>query len=94
MAITGDDMRRIRHELELSTLELGRAFGYTGADRTVEMMIRRYESGQRPIPPWLVRLVVMFERYGVPKDFRDKDALMKTLYERVDDIENGRDPDD
>lgn len=92
--MTGDDMKRIRHGLGLSTIELGRVFGYEGADNTVSVTIRRYESGQRPIPPWLGRLLVMFERFGVPADFRDKDALMKTLYERIDDIENGKDPDD
>ncbi|WP_332701561.1 helix-turn-helix domain-containing protein [Devosia sp.] len=94
MAFTGDDMQRIRHQLGLSTLELGRAFGYEGGDDTVRVTIRRYESGQRPIPPWLGRLMTMFERFGVPKDFRDTDALMKTLYEQIDDIENGREPGD
>ena len=93
-AMTGDDLKRIRKGLGLSTLELGRVLGYDAADKTVQMMIRRYESDQRPIPPWLGRLALMLERYGVPEDFRDKDALMKTLYERIDDVENGRDPDD
>ena len=93
MTFTGDDMQRIRHQLELSTLELGRVIGYEGADDTVRVTIRRYESGRRPIPPWLGRLILMFERFGVPEDFRDKDALMKALYESVDDIENGLDPD-
>ncbi|QYO75673.1 helix-turn-helix domain-containing protein [Devosia salina] len=70
MTFTGDDMKRIRHELELSTLELARVIGYVGADSTVAVTIRRYESGQRPIPPWLARLMLMFERHGVPDDFR------------------------
>lgn len=70
MQFTGDDMKRIRHELQLSTLELGRVIGYEGADNTVSVTIRRYESGQRPIPPWLGRLIIMFERFGVPGDFR------------------------
>lgn len=68
--VIGDDMKRIRHQLGLSTLELGRVMGYDGADNTVSVTIRRYESGQRPLPPWLGRLLLMLERYGVPDDFR------------------------
>ena len=67
--MTGDEMKRIRHQLGLSTLELGRVMGYSGADNTVSVTIRRYESGQRPLPPWLGRLLLMLERYGVPDDF-------------------------
>ena len=40
MTFTGDDMQRIRHQLERSTLELGRVIGYEGADDTVRVTIR------------------------------------------------------
>lgn len=63
------EMKRIRHHLGLSTLEMGRAIGYVGAENTVSVTIRRYESGQREIPPWIGRLLIMFERHGVPPDF-------------------------
>ena len=70
LLVTGEDMKRIRHQLGLSTLELGRIFGYAGAETTVSVTIRRYESGQRPLPPWLGRFMLLLERHGVPEDFR------------------------
>ncbi len=68
--VNGEDMKRIRHQVGLSTLELGRVFGYPGADNTVSFTIRRYESGQRPLPPWLGRFMLLLERHGVPEDFQ------------------------
>lgn len=68
--MTGPEMQAIRKRLGLSTIELGRAMGYVGADNTVSVTIRRYESGGREIPPWLARLLVMFDRHGVPEDFK------------------------
>ncbi|MBJ6986091.1 hypothetical protein [Devosia sp. MC521] len=64
--MTGPELKAIRHRLGLSTLQLGRAFGYVGSDTTASVTIRKYESGQRPIPPWLTRLATMFDRHGVP----------------------------
>lgn len=64
--MTGEEMKSIRHRLGLSAVELGRAMGYTGADNTVSVTVRRYESDMRPIPPWLGRLLRMFEMHGVP----------------------------
>lgn len=62
----GQELKAIRHRLGLSTTALGRAFGYTGSEVTASGTIRKYESGNRPIPPWLGRLATMFDRYGVP----------------------------
>lgn len=36
---------------------MGRALGYTGARRSVSVTLRRYETGARPIPPVIDRLV-------------------------------------
>jgi transcriptional regulator with XRE-family HTH domain len=69
-AMPGEEMKAIRQRLGLSTVELGRAMGYVGADNTVSVTVRRYESGGRDIPPWLGRLLVMFDRHGVPDDFK------------------------
>ena len=63
--MTGADLKAIRHKLKLSTTELGRALGYEGADNTVSVTVRRYESGMRPIPPVVAVLVGMFDRHGV-----------------------------
>lgn len=70
--MNGEEMKRIRHQLGLSTTQLGRAFGYEGQDNTVSVTIRKYESGSRPIPPWLGRLLQMFETHGVPKGWTSK----------------------
>lgn len=64
--MTGEEMKTIRHELGLSTVQLGRAFGYGGEDNTASVMIRKYESGGRPIPVYLQRLLEMYRRHGVP----------------------------
>jgi len=66
--MTGADIRAIRQALGLSVIEFGRALGYAGADNTVSVQVRRYEGGQRTIPPWIARLVGMYGRYGVPAD--------------------------
>lgn len=67
--MSGEEMKAIRKRLGLSTIQLGRAFGYTGSDNTVSVTIRKYESELRPIPPWLARLMTMFDQHGVPERF-------------------------
>lgn len=69
--MTGAELKAIRNRLGLSTTALGRAFGYEGTDVTASGTIRKYESGQRPIPPWLGRLATMFDMHGVPDEFLD-----------------------
>jgi transcriptional regulator with XRE-family HTH domain len=69
--MTGPELKAIRHRLGLSTTALGRAFGYTGSDVTSSVTIRKYESGGRPIPPWLGRLALMFDMHDVPPEFLD-----------------------
>lgn len=64
-----DEFKDTRKRLGLTLWDLGRAIGYTGNRNTVQVMIRAYEAGRRPVPPWIERLVIMFGRYGVPKDF-------------------------
>jgi transcriptional regulator with XRE-family HTH domain len=69
--MNGAELKAIRHQLGLTTLELGRAFGYRGSDNTISVQIRTYESGGRLIPPWIARLAAMFQRYGVPEGWTD-----------------------
>ncbi len=73
LIISGDDLREIRQRLALTTTELGRAFGYAGADATTSVMIRKFEAGQRPLPIALSRLAVMFDRHGVPGEWTKVD---------------------
>jgi transcriptional regulator with XRE-family HTH domain len=67
--MTGRELKAIRHQLGLTTRELGAALGYRGNANTLSVAIRLYESGKRPIPPWIARLVAMFGRHGVPPDW-------------------------
>ena len=67
--MTGKELREIRRALGLTTRELGLALGYRGNPNTISVQIRQYESGGRPIPPWIERLAIMFERHGVPPEW-------------------------
>jgi hypothetical protein len=64
--MTREDFRKIRETLGLSTERFGRSLGYRGAYGTAARHIRRFESGARPIPQTIGRLVEMFRRHGVP----------------------------
>lgn len=66
MRMTGAELKAIRKRLGLSTTEMGRAFGYAGGDVSTSGTIRKYESGQREIPPWLGRLAQMYDKHGIP----------------------------
>jgi transcriptional regulator with XRE-family HTH domain len=83
--MTGAELKAIRRRLGLSTTQLGRAFGYTGSDATASVTIRKYESGGRPIPPWLGRLAKMFDRHGVP------DGWSASPFIQIDDDNQGDD---
>ena len=65
-AMTGAEMKAIRKRLGLSTTQLGRAFGYMGRDNTASVLIRTYESDGRPIPLYLERLLILYEKHGIP----------------------------
>lgn len=68
--MTGPELKAIRKRLGLSVIEMGRAIGYEGSDNTVNVTMRRYEAPNgRTIPPWIARLAIMFDRFGVPEDF-------------------------
>ena len=45
-----NDFRGIRLKLGYTPLEWGRALGYRGTDRTVQIMIYQFETGLKPIP--------------------------------------------
>lgn len=63
-------MRAVREHLGLTTLELGKALGYTGKARSLDMHIRRFELGHRRIPPQTWRLLLMYDAYGIPPQWR------------------------
>lgn len=67
--MTGPEFLAIRRQLDLTLMEFGRALGYQGDRNTIQVAVRRYESGVRDIPPWIARLAEMYRRHGVPEDF-------------------------
>jgi transcriptional regulator with XRE-family HTH domain len=69
MKLTGRELRDIRKRLGLSLEGLGRAFGYEGARQSVKSTVHRYETGERPLPAWIARLAIMYDRNGIPDDF-------------------------
>jgi transcriptional regulator with XRE-family HTH domain len=72
--MTGEEMKAIRQRLGLSTSQLGRAFGYMGKDNTASVLIRTYESNGRPVPLYLERLLIMYDRYGIPEGWTERPA--------------------
>lgn len=66
----GQELQALRKRLGLSTADMARALGYEGQDSSLGAMMRRFESGGRPMPPTVARLATMFERYGLPDDLR------------------------
>lgn len=66
----GERLRAIRTKLKLSTQEMALALGYQGSNRSLDMHIRRFELGHRPIPIRTLRLALMFDAYGVPPKWR------------------------
>lgn len=67
--MTAKQFKKIREKLGLEHFAWGQALGYRGERTTVQRVIRRFESGEREVPPCIERLAVMFERFGIPKDF-------------------------
>lgn len=68
------EMKLIRIKMGLTPLQLGRAFGFTTSDSICAQSIYRYESEttKHDIPPWLARLLRMFETHGIPDGWLDK----------------------
>ena len=70
--MTPSHFKSIRKKtLRLSRLHLARALGYDGTRNTVRAQISKFENGSREVSPWIARLMLMFELYGVPLDFKD-----------------------
>lgn len=66
--MTGAELRVVREALGLSLSQLARACDYASTDNGVTLL-RRYEKGERDVPPWLPRMLELFRRHGVPPDF-------------------------
>lgn len=74
--MTGKELQAIRRRLKLSFVRFGLVLGYSGADKNIQTTMRRYEIGDKPIPPWIERLAIMYDLHGVPKRFLDEDERL------------------
>ena len=60
----------IRERLGLSAYAFARALGYEGNRNTLQVIVARFESGNREIPTGIARLAMLLdERKAVPKEF-------------------------
>jgi transcriptional regulator with XRE-family HTH domain len=65
--VTGDELKRIRQGLGRSVRDFALALGFEGEHAGTAL--RRYERGEKTIPPKVARLATMYQRYGIPADF-------------------------
>jgi hypothetical protein len=65
--MTPAKFRAVRKKLGYEHLAWGRALGYESEVATVQRLMRRFEAGDRRISLQLERLVLMYEKHGVPK---------------------------
>lgn len=65
----GSRLKDIRRKLHLTVVAFGRALGYAGNENTISTVVRRYEADMRPIPSYISRLAIMFDRHGIPPEF-------------------------
>lgn len=70
------DPKRLRRRLGLSESQMATAIGYTSDAEDMNKRRankatawRKLANGKRPVSRVLGRLLVMFERFGVPDDF-------------------------
>lgn len=63
----------IRKRLGLSLYAMGQALGYEGNRNTVQVAVKRYENGDRELPPWIARLAEMYDAHGVPEKYLPRD---------------------
>lgn len=62
-----EEFAAIRARLHLTQRELAIALAYRGHNSAIE--ISKFETSLRYIPKRVARLMLMFDRFGVPKDF-------------------------
>jgi DNA-binding transcriptional regulator YiaG len=64
ISMTAGRYKQIRERLKLSNYALRRVIGVS------LRQAQRYEAGEQAVPGTVARLMLMFERYGIPKDFQ------------------------
>jgi hypothetical protein len=60
--IDGPRLRAIRKKLKLTSASFALALGYGGTQAAREVMMVRFETGKRPIPPAVARVALLLEK--------------------------------
>lgn len=69
MAMSPDEIRRIRFDLGLTQAELAQVLGYGGNMASAAVIACNYETGARELSTAQERLLVMYDRFGLPSAF-------------------------
>ena len=73
--MTGPEFRSIRQKLDLSMDEFARELGYEGGNQGNRTTIKRFETGQRPVPAPIARLAWMLSVHGLPDEWPEFVAM-------------------
>lgn len=71
--MTPEDFKAARREAGLSTYAWGYALGLVGNRNTIGVAVRRMEKGEQDIRGTMIRLIKMFQRFGIPAEFLPDD---------------------
>lgn len=66
-------LNEIRLKLGLTWDQFGKALGYGG--KSPAPNVQRFAKGERLLPPYLARLALMYERFGIPEDINREDGV-------------------
>jgi transcriptional regulator with XRE-family HTH domain len=81
--MSGRDMRDLRIALGMARVEFGQLLGFTGENRNIYSMVKRYEEGRRPISPTVERLILMLgwfkEDFGYLPDLDRGERVPETM---------------
>jgi len=90
--MSGEQMLVIRTGLGLTRVQFGLAIGYSGDRNTVNDVVRKYEQGNKPIPPWIATtaraldvdgILEFIQRYNGADDERSLRAISVDISHRA-----------
>jgi transcriptional regulator with XRE-family HTH domain len=61
----GKKMRTIRSSQGMTRVEFGHALGYSGDDHNIDRTVKRYEQGEKEIPPWIATVARVLDTNGM-----------------------------
>jgi hypothetical protein len=65
--MTGRRFQQIREGCGATATAFAKALGYVGSAKALYVIVQRFETERRKVPPTVARLAYMFERHGIPR---------------------------